>query len=288
MKSVVSFLVINQIPELPKVAIQSVLECSDSDICIGYLNDEDIEGLDFSERVKFQRLAALPNQNLSGRYRDFSETLFYEIVQLKWQLLERMIKSDYELIIYSDLDVIWLRNPIPSIQRTFQSNHQISVLIQSFTSDPSEPRLCMGFIAFTNSESARHVVSDCKKLHLEMSQTNPQLGDDDVVTQYFVESENRLCMQLLPQTTFPVGSLLNLYTTRPLFPGLNAPEPYIFHLNYVVGLQNKRIMLRLLKKHYAPRIHTYGLFSWRMLILLKRLRLISWKLKKKVTSLKIT
>lgn len=286
MKTIVAFLVINQIPELPTAAIQSVLDHSDANICVGYLNEEDIVGLDLSPRIRFRKLSSTSNLEMSGSYRDFSENLFYQIVQLKWQLLDLLLSDEFETIIYSDLDVIWLQNPITSINTIFNLNEDTSVLIQSFTSDPSQPRLCMGFVAFKKSDFSKRLVRDCKVLHSELILSDSKIGDDDVVTKYFMESSNRSKIQSLPQSTFPVGSLLNLYTSRPRFPGLSAPKPYIFHLNYVVGLQNKRIMLRLLKRHYAPTIHTKGLPAWRLLVLLKRLRIISWKLKQILISSK--
>lgn len=286
MKTIVAFLVINQIPELPTAAIQSVLDHSDANICVGYLNEEDIVGLDLSPRISFRKLSSTSNLEMSGSYRDFSENLFYQIVQLKWQLLDLLLSDEFETIIYSDLDVIWLQNPITSINTIFNLNEDTSVLIQSFTSDPSQPRLCMGFVAFKKSDFSKRLVRDCKALHSELILSDSKIGDDDVVTKYFMDSSNRSKIQSLPQSTFPVGSLLNLYTSRPRFPGLSAPKPYIFHLNYVVGLQNKRIMLRLLKRHYAPMIHTKGLPAWRLLVLVKRLRIISWKLKQILISSK--
>lgn len=284
MKTIVAFLVINQIPELPRAAIQSALEYSDAEICIGYLNDVDIFGLDFSQRIHFQKLNSIQNQDFSGGYRDFSENQFYQIVQLKWQLLEYLLGSDYDLIVYTDLDVIWLRDPIKPICDSLTQNQDFSVLIQSFTTDPSEPRLCMGFVAFRNSEFSKKLVAECKQRHSNLILSNPKLGDDDVVTKYYVESDVKQNIQLLPQATFPVGSFLNLYTTKPVFPGLGSPQPYIFHLNYVVGLQNKRIMLRLLKRNYDSTIHTTGLSTWYVLLVLKRMRIILWNLKKAISS----
>ena len=90
MKTVVTFLVINQIEELPVASIQSVLDNSESEIRVGYLNEQDINNLKISSRVQFIRLQPIPNLDLSGVYKDFSETLFYQIVQLKWQLIETL------------------------------------------------------------------------------------------------------------------------------------------------------------------------------------------------------
>lgn len=280
LKSVVAFLVINQIDELPLASIRSVLKNSSAPIKVGFLNDQDIEGLDISPRVEFIRLKPLPNLELNGAYKDFSDSLFYQIVQLKWQLIETLFELDHDCIIYSDLDVIWFSDPISSLESVFVRNPTVAMQVQSFTSDPSDPKLCMGFVAFMNSTSARTIVSECKELHFESLKTNAKFGDDDAITQYFVEKNLVDQIQLLPQSTFPVGSLLNLYTTVPVFPGLAAPTPYIFHLNYVVGLQNKRIMMRLLNRRLS--VKTFGLKHWRILLYLKKLRFVFSKLKKRL------
>lgn len=272
LKTVVAFLVINQIDELPVVSIQSVLDNSESEIRVGYLNEKDINHLGISSRVKFIKLQPIPNLDLSGVYKDFSESLFYQIVQLKWQLIETLFDLEFEVVVYSDLDVIWVSNPLPSLLNVFAQDSEISVQIQSFTTEPDNPRLCMGFVALRNTLQTREIVSTCKKIHTKMLEDDSHLGDDDVMTKYYVENNCVSKIRLLPQSTFPVGSLLNLYATRPIFPGLNSPKPYIFHLNYVVGLQNKRIMLRLFSRKL--KVNTYGMNHWHILLAVKRLRFI--------------
>jgi hypothetical protein len=279
LRSIVAFLVINKIDELPIASIRSVLENSSAPIRVGYLNEQDIAGLNLSPRVEFIRLKPLPDINLKGAYKDFSDSLFYQIVQLKWQLIETLFELDYEFIIYTDLDVIWFSDPVASLEAVFAQDSKIALQIQSFTSDPSNPKLCMGFVAFRNAEATHKIVSECKDIHVESLKNESKYGDDDAVTKYFTENNMTDQIRLLPQSTFPVGSLLNLYATVPVFPGLAAPTPYIFHLNYVVGLQNKRIMMRLLKKRMS--VKTVGLNHWQVLLILKRLRFISSKIKKK-------
>ena len=283
MKSVVAFLVINQIKELPIASIRSVLESSESEIRVGYLNKNDIQGLDISSRIEFVQLRPLPDLNLQGVYKDFSESLFYQIVQLKWQLLETLFATDFDIVIYSDLDVIWISDPIGALQRVFSQNSGVAVQIQSFTTDPSNPKLCMGFVAFRNVATSHNIVAACKEIHLQSLKSDSHTGDDDVITKYYSDNNYTSEIQLLPQTTFPVGSLLNLFITRPVFPGLTAPKPYIFHLNYVVGLQNKRIMLRVLGVKF--KIKTRGLPHWRFLITVKHIRIMASGVKKQLLSL---
>ena len=156
----------------------------------------------------------------------------------------------------------------------------VQVQIQSFTSDPSDPKLCMGFVAFRNSSATREIVAACKKIHVQSLEKNSKFGDDDAVTKFYIENKMTSKIFLLPQSTFPVGSLLNLHSTRPVYPGLAAPKPFIFHLNYVVGLQNKRIMLRLLNRRFDFEIS--GLNHWILLLYMKKLRIIFSKIKRKL------
>jgi hypothetical protein len=284
LKTVVAFLVINQIEELPVVSIQSVLDNSETEIRVGYLNEQDVNHLKISPRVKFIKLQPIPSLVLSGAYKDFSETLFYQIVQLKWQLIETLLDHEFEVVVYSDLDVIWVSNPLPSLLNVFAHDSEVAIQIQSFTTEPDNPRLCMGFVAFRNSLHTREIVSTCKQIHTEMLKVNSHLGDDDVITRYYLENNCVSKIRLLPQSTFPVGSFLNLYATRPIFPGLSSPKPYIFHLNYVVGLQNKRIMLRLFSRKFE--LKTYGMRHWIILLAVKRLRFIFSLATKKLMALK--
>jgi hypothetical protein len=279
MKSVVTLLVINKIAELPQVAIRSVLNNSNADVIVGYLNNEDIYSLPKSPRITYLRLDTLLDEEITGEYRDFSETIFYQIVQFKWQLLLKVLDLQYEFIIYTDLDVIWLRNPIDGIERAFQDNVNMQIQIQNFSSEPNEPRLCMGFVAFRNSNFNLLLIQECQKNHKNAFSLTSHVGDDDVITNYFVRNSLYREIFLLPQGTFPVGSFLNLYATRPIFPGLSSPLPYIFHLNYVVGLRNKRLMLRLLRLARPLRHELNGLKFWRLEIGLKKLKIYLHKIK---------
>jgi hypothetical protein len=78
---------------------------------------------------------------------------------------------------------------------------------------------------------------------------NPQIGDDEIATMVMKEMGQPHWLQRLSPVYFPVGNVLALFTSKPTFPGLFAPTPYIFHLNYVVGLENKRLMMRVVSRY---------------------------------------
>lgn len=238
--------------DLPRLAIESVLNETSSDVFVGYSKLEDLRDLPTSNRIKLVKLNAsiVRYESNESDYRDFANLDFYKIVQLKWQLFDEMSKEGHKYFVYSDFDVTWLVNPLPSLVSAFEKDPSLQIQVQSFSSDPSTARICMGFVAFRVSSQTREFISSARKLHAEQHLLNPYIGDDDIVTELVNKLGRPNWIRELPQSTFPVGSLTNLYSRRNLFPGLSAPVPYIFHANYVVGLKNKRILAYLVMKKF--------------------------------------
>jgi hypothetical protein len=251
--TVICFLLINKIDAVPEISIKSVLENTNSEVVIGYVNENDIPVSLKNMRVKFLKIEVPENiekasSTLNSSYIDFSQNQFFQIVQLKWVLISELLRSNYKYIIYSDVDVVWINNPIPGLEAFFDKNSNIDIQIQSFTHAPEKVRLCMGFIAIRNCKNITDFISICRKKHSEMLISNPKIGDDDVITELNSIEDYSKFIRELPQSTFPVGNMLNLYSKRNLFPGLNSPEPYIFHANFVVGINEKLKLLQVLSK----------------------------------------
>lgn len=250
----ICFLVVNKMNTLPEMAITSAYRRANSDVIVGYLDDSDLPILPKDVVIKPIRLEnsiELAKSTTGNRYSDFSEDDFYKIVQLKWQLLEKSLNLGYEYVIYSDTDVYWNIDPTKELLKVFTNRPEVSVQIQSFTDEPSQPKLCMGFVAFRNSPTTKSFLEECRMNHGRHSLENGRIGDDDIVTQYFINHKWPIFIQELPQTTFPVGRMLKLFATKSIFPGLPSPKPYIFHANYVVGLRNKIILMKLFMRKYS-------------------------------------
>ncbi len=109
----------------------------------------------------------------------------------------------------------------------------------------------MGFVAFRVSSINRDFIQECSMRHEKESSVKKGVGDDDVVTWKFAEQGFPASILELPQSTFPVGRMLKLYQKKSIMPGLGSPDPYIFHANYVVGLTNKLILIKLFIRHYS-------------------------------------
>jgi hypothetical protein len=248
---IVAFLVINQIPHLPALAINSVLQYSSSQIVVGIVSEEDKYGLPESPRITYMDLKA-DAQSIGlkvggGAYESFDVDSFFSLVQLKWNLFSKIL-NEYPKsnLIYNDIDVFWLRPVAEIIEDTFRAFSQTQVLIQHFTWDPNSPQLCMGFVAFRNSNESKILIDECSRLHSKMLMKTPRTGDDDVITHFFTENSQPLSIQLLPQSTFPVGNQLSLFSRKSAFPGLRPFDPYIYHANFVVGAKKKLLIATIM------------------------------------------
>jgi hypothetical protein len=180
----------------------------------------------------------------SSGYVDFSKAQFYQLVQYKWVLLEYAHSMDYDTIIFSDFDVYWNRSPIEALNKVFVNNPEIKLQIQTYTSDPSSEQLCMGFVAFQNNPEFKILISELAEAHRISLMQNGFVGDDNVISDYYMLNEGfRRQVRLLPQSTFPTGNLINMFSKKNFFPGLKPFNPYIFHANFVVGSSKKMKLL---------------------------------------------
>jgi len=253
-KVAICFLVINKMKELPEIAITSAHKRSNAEIFLGYLEESDLPFLNVdvdTNRILLDNNSYLGEANQDRLYRDFAQDSFYQIVQLKWQLLLKVFELGYDYVIYSDTDVYWNQDPCKELIDVFQKRREVHMQIQSFTDQASSPKLCMGFVAFRNSMKAKEFILDCQTRHTKYSIEIGRIGDDDIVTQYYAEKNFPEYILELPQTTFPVGRMLKVFSKNSRFPGLPSPVPYIFHANYVVGLRNKIILMKIFMREYS-------------------------------------
>jgi hypothetical protein len=155
-----------------------------------------------------------------------------------------MLNSNFDFVIYSDLDVVWSLDAYTEIELGFERRPDISIQIQSFSRSISEPKLCMGFVAFRNDTISQEFIKVGGRRHGVELMRSPRIGDDDVATMLYIEASYPKWLIELPQTTFPVGASINLFRGRGAFPGLRAQEPFIFHANFAVGLNNKILLMK--------------------------------------------
>jgi len=243
-KLAICFLVINEIEELPELAIRSVIAQTNFPIYVGYFREQDIAKLPKSQQIQYLKMGNFEGPT-SSRYQDFGTDAFYDAVSRKWDLFLEVFALGYEAIIYNDIDLVWARDASAEIIKFFSTTNNVEILVQSITQTPVQPSLCMGFAAFRNTQFTVDFITECARLNSESRVLREKIGDDEVITQMYQGMDFDPRIRELPQVTFPVGFSINLFKGRSKMPGMVSNTPFIFHANYVVGVRNKRILLRM-------------------------------------------
>lgn len=134
MRIAICFLVINRIRELPAISISSALERTSADIKVGYVNQEDIQSLPQSPRIEcldLTRMSAKTEDSIkqsTGSYVSFDQDDFFELVRMKWRLFTEIL-NEYDAILYSDVDVIWLQDVHSVIAESFAESPETDVFV---------------------------------------------------------------------------------------------------------------------------------------------------------------
>ena len=246
---------------MPELALNSILRSTNNQILVGYMKSSDLSDLPRDPRITVCDLSNKASNQIvldALDYVDFSQEQFYQLVRYKWVLLEYANTLDFDTIIFSDFDVYWNRSPVDALNKVFLNNPETRLQIQTYTSDPSNEQLCMGFVAFKNGSEFSNLVSELAEIHRVSLMQNQFTGDDNVISDYYRNNAAfRQQVRLLPQSTFPTGNLINMYSKKNLFPGLVPYNPYIFHANFVIGSPKK---VKLLKTFIY--VSQYGESDW--------------------------
>lgn len=252
MSTAICLLIVNRVDHLPRFVISKIREKSDRKIFVGYLSDDHVSQIRDVNNIEFIDLT-IHAQNLgiqlkeSEEYLAFDEADFFNLVRLKWSLLSEILQS-YEILIYTDLDVLWLDDVTIKVEEFFELNPEVSLLVQDASQDFPRTSLCMGFAAFKKNFFTDKLIAECSILHTNAILRGVRYGDDNAISDFYESTIDKWRIAKLPQTLYPIGKFSNLALPFSLMRGLEASPPKIFHANYVVGLDKKMRLLKLVER----------------------------------------
>jgi hypothetical protein len=179
-------------------------------------------------------------------YHDIGTDAFGRFTASKLPAIRFLLESGFKRVTYSDVDVAWMRNPIPLLRASLQS---YDVAIQTEGTDGFPPHYCAGFMCFRNSNYAIELLRKLEEAHLEVAKVDPKTHDQHVFNAVVARSEDAIHRVFgLSEQLFANGPLAGEIARRdyPLTGGLiRRIDPMIFHANWSIGLEHKRLLLAL-------------------------------------------
>jgi hypothetical protein len=190
----------------------------------------------------------IPNDvtlNSKNDYKLIGTHGFNHITMFKFVAIQELIKMDYKIVVYLDIDTFVLQkfdNYVMSVLKDF------SIAVQSESSNEYPPTLCTGIMFIRNT--SQQLLEDLVEI---MYSTNFKHNDQTLVNKLYYQNVTlRSELFVLPESLFQNGlhwkhHLNNQNITEPTIQRL---KPYVFHSNFIVGNDAKRKLLKRIKMWY--------------------------------------
>ncbi len=206
---------------LPTAAVQEIMAVTSQFENIEYLLLENISSRDYSMMTK---------------YFDYQKLEFCEFVASKWIAIRFLLEEGFSRVIYTDVDVVWLRNPLPLLREALD---RFEVAMQTEGVEIFPPEFCCGFMSFRNSQFVIDLLKQLENLHAAGTTKHDQRLFNGLVSKS-VDVLNRI--HGLSELLFANGqNMKRSWLNRDILVGWVGPM--IFHANWTIGTKNKRLML---------------------------------------------
>jgi Nucleotide-diphospho-sugar transferase len=168
-------------------------------------------------------------------YVEWNTPEFNKLLKYRFRAIRSILREGFS-VVSSDIDVSWLRNPLPYLSEIL--NHY-PWACQTEPSPAFPPVYCMGFFAL------RATPDTLKLIDLNIARNGGE-ADQTLFRTILIEHPKYLKQIFpLPESSFPTGLLYRSVQGNEMPPVQLTGQlhPFIFHANWCVGLESKRQLL---------------------------------------------
>jgi hypothetical protein len=182
------------------------------------------------------------NETRMESYSDYGSTIFNDICWKKIFLIRQLIEI-HPHVVYADLDVSWIRNPLHYLSQV-ASTYPMAFQTEALPRFP--PALCCGFVSFARSERTIAFLDALIEFRAGQLDSGESI-DDQEACQRLIENDLDWLRDIycLPEALFLNGLGYRNLQKAALLPGILKSEllPFVFHANWTVGFDNKRKLM---------------------------------------------
>jgi Nucleotide-diphospho-sugar transferase len=230
-------------------AIQGILQTGidASQIIVGCPNNA-LSSVKSSVRLHSVQVQVISTQELSEneaeleKYSSFGSRSFTDISWKKIFFIRHLIEL-HPHVIYADLDISWIRNPLPYLMEVAKV-YPLAIQTEGLPRFP--PAFCCGFASFVKSEKAIAFLDALIEFNSAQLDSDNRL-DDQVACQQLIEKDLTWLHDIycLPEALFLNGLGYRNLQNDAAGPCPMEGEllPFLFHANWTVGIDNKRKLL---------------------------------------------
>jgi hypothetical protein len=176
-------------------------------------------------------------------YVEYGTQAFIAINWAKVRYL-RWLLEDYRHVVYADIDVAWLSDPLWYLQSVAR---HYSLAFQTEAVRRFPPVSCWGFASMRATDISRRFLDEVLSEH-DNRPSGSAAVDEQFVGDAVVMKDPSWVSQIYP---LPEGLFLNGLSYKGLLPNPSPPgpisgalAPFTFHANWTTGLENKRALMQ--------------------------------------------
>lgn len=175
----------------------------------------------------------------------FSTKDFYDITYQKLVIIQELLKETKKIVLYTDSDIVFLKDPTIDIKKFIKSNFDILFQDESRKFGSNKKSICTGFMVFKPTKQSINLLEESKKI-MKDNWNNRKWdnggGADQKAVQVSVKKIKNLKYSYFDSKKYPNGIRY--------FDNINSIYksyiPIIIHNNFIKGLENK---IKRFKKH---------------------------------------
>jgi hypothetical protein len=188
----------------------------------------------FIEDLLGEGVGPFPDQ-----YVEYGSDEFRRLSDLRFPVLRAVLREGNR-VTYADLDIAWLRNPLPYLDQVLQ---QYAWAFQTEPTAMFPPSFCTGFFAVRPDPISFELI----ELHDKNAEAlKSGISNQHLFRELFLDSPERTSFIFpLPEGLFAAGLLFRIMIDVEKVPVrmVDRLNPFIFHANWTIGLQEKMGLL---------------------------------------------
>ena len=222
-----ALIIFGKLGKSAKISLNSILKTGVTRICIA--GDE--SGLNWIERHVSESQKhilcshEIPKHDLlnlkldlfsTNQYSIFGQERFIKLTTFKWYLLKSVLDThDYlDYVIFSDLDVLWLKNPSLKHLKSNSLNHTTVVIQDDTPVGALEPHFCTGIIYWLNTDESTKILESLYSMQYHENLRGNLIPDEPTFNNWFRSMAIPVNIELLNPGTFVIGHRFFSYLSQ--------------------------------------------------------------------------
>lgn len=248
-KSVFAILAFGELGESSRISLDSILKIHDSTICVA----GDSLGLTWVRKnlsaSQTRQLCThqIPEKDLFelnllptrySTYSNFGQERFIKLTTFKWFLISDILQRhpNLDYVIFSDLDVLWLKTPEIGIFNTTEYASCLAIIQNDTPRGNPTTYFCTGIMFWKNCLESSSVLNSLFVDQMQSNVSGSLIPDEPIFNQWFQKRKNQSLVKALPSNQFVIG---HRFFHLILSINFDLQKINAFHSNYVVGEKAK-------------------------------------------------